>query len=378
MAGPEAFAHRRERLRTVLEEEGIDAILVTNLVNVRYLTGFTGSHAALLVASDQHGGDRATVIATDGRYTTQVAQQAPGLAVEMARSGALRLATLAAERFNGRLAFESGTVTVAQHEQLVGQAAGIELFGTRGIVEELRIVKDAAELASLEAACGVADRALARLIDSGALRPGEPERLVARKLEWLMHEEGAEGIAFETIIAAGAHSAVPHHRPTDSLIERGDLVKMDFGAVVGGYHSDMTRTVVVGARPEPWQQRIHDIVREAQEAGRAAAVEGGLTGDVDGASRAVIAAAGHGDHFVHSTGHGVGLEIHEAPSVARNADGRLLCNTAITVEPGIYLPGRGGVRIEDTVVITAAVAEGMAGGGGPAVLTTTTRELLAI
>ncbi|WP_149360105.1 aminopeptidase P family protein [Lolliginicoccus suaedae] len=378
MAGPEVFAHRRERLRAVLGDEGIDAILVTNLVNVRYLTGFTGSHAALLVASDEQGGDDAAVIATDGRYTTQVAQQAPGLAVEMARSGALRLVALAAERPVGRLGFESSTVTVAQHEQLAGEATGIELVGTRGLVEGLRIVKDATELAALEAACGAADRALSRLIDSGALRPGESERLVARKLEWLMHEEGAEGIAFETIIAAGAHSAVPHHRPTDSLIERGDLVKMDFGAVVGGYHSDMTRTVVVGAQPEPWQQRIHDIVREAQAAGRAAAVEGGLAGEVDGAARAVITAAGHGDHFVHSTGHGVGLEIHEAPSVARNADSRLLCNTAITVEPGIYLPGRGGVRIEDTVIITPAVAEGVTGGGGPAVLTTTTRELLVV
>ncbi|MBD8505292.1 aminopeptidase P family protein [Hoyosella sp. G463] len=378
MAGPETFAQRRERLRSLLADEGVDAILVTNLVNVRYLTGFTGSHAAVLVASDHKGGESATVIATDGRYATQVREQSPGVAVEMARSGALRLAALAAERLSGRLAFESSTVTVAQHELLVGEASGIDLVGTRGLVEGLRIVKDATEIAALEAACGAADRALARLLESGALRPGESERRVARKLEWLMHEEGAEGIAFETIVASGASSAVPHHRPTDALIERGDLVKMDFGAEVGGYHSDMTRTVVVGAPPEPWQRRIHDIVREAQHAGREASVEGALAGDIDGAARAVITAAGHGDDFVHSTGHGVGLEIHEAPSVARNADSRLLCNTAITVEPGIYLPGRGGVRIEDTVIITPAVAEGVTGGGGPAVLTTTTRELLVI
>jgi Xaa-Pro aminopeptidase len=198
---------------------------------------------------------------------------------------------------------------------------------------------------------------------------GRTERDVAHELEHRMHVHGAEGPAFATIVAGGPHSAIPHHRPTDRPLERGDLLKIDFGSRVGGYHSDMTRTVVVGAPPSPWQQEIHDLVAAAQRAGRDALAPGAAAVDVDAAARAVIEQGGHGPEFPHGLGHGVGLQIHERPMMGPTADGRLDCRMPVTVEPGVYLPGRGGVRIEDTLIV---------GHGGPLLLTTTTRELLVL
>lgn len=363
------YAARRGLLRNLLVENEIDGLLVTDLVNIRYLTGFTGSNAALLVHSwDTPGAEDRTVIATDGRYDTQVAAQVPDLRAEIARAVTRRVAELAGEWKFGRLGYESHIVTVDQHRALLELATGLEFVATPGLVEQLRMVKDDYEVERLRAACAVGDEALAALLGNGALRPGRTERQVARDLEWAMFERGAAGIAFETIVAAGANSAIPHHRPTDAVLATGDFVKMDFGAVVDGYHSDMTRTFVLGT-PASWQREVYDLVYAAQRAGREALRPGIPCADVDAAAREVIAAAGHGPLFVHGLGHGVGLRIHEAPGIAKTGTGTLQSGVAVTVEPGVYFPGRGGVRIEDTLVVRE---------GGPDLLTNTSKDLTVV
>lgn len=363
------YAARRGLLRNLLVENEIDGLLVTDLVNIRYLTGFTGSNAALLVHSwDTAEAEERTVIATDGRYDTQVAEQVPDLRAEIARAVARRVVELAGEWQFGRLGFESHIVTVDQHRGLVELGCGLDFVATPGLIEQLRMVKDDYEVDLLRAACAVGDEALAALLETGKLRPGRTERQVARDLEWAMFERGAAGIAFETIVAAGSNSAIPHHRPTDAVLTTGDFVKIDFGAVVGGYHSDMTRTFVLGS-PADWQREVYDLVHAAQRAGREALRPGIPCADVDAAARDVITAAGHGSQFVHGLGHGVGLRIHEAPGIAKTGTGTLLSGVAVTVEPGVYFPGRGGVRIEDTLVVRE---------GGPELLTNTSKDLTVV
>ncbi|AYF74412.1 aminopeptidase P family protein [Nocardia yunnanensis] len=360
-------ALRRANLRNLLVENRIDALLVTDLINIRYLTGFTGSNAALLVYAWDSSEDR-TIICTDGRYITQVGVQVPDLRAEINRASARRVIEIAGEWQTGRVGFEGHIMTVEQHRGLSALATGLELVAVSGLVEQLRMVKDAYEVGRLAAACAAADAALATLLERGGIRPGRTERQVARELEWLMFEHGAEAISFETIVAAGANSAVPHHRPTEAVLATGDFVKLDFGAVVGGYHSDMTRTLVLGP-PSDWQREIYDLVHAAQQAGREALAPGVSTKAVDAASREVIEAAGHGELFVHGLGHGVGLQIHEAPGIAKTGTGTLLDGVAVTVEPGVYFPGRGGVRIEDTLVVRK---------GGPELLTRTSKDLTVV
>jgi Xaa-Pro aminopeptidase len=209
---------------------------------------------------------------------------------------------------------------------------GAELVRASGVVEALRETKDAGEIALLRAACAAADAALADLVGNGGLRPGRTERAVARELESLMVDHGADGRAFETIVAAGANSAVPHHRPTEAVLGRGDFVKIDFGALLGGYHSDMTRTFVLGQATD-WQREIYGVVLTAQQAGREALEVGAGLCDVDDAARQVIVDAGYGEHFGHGLGHGVGLQIHEAPGINSAAAGTLRAGSVVTVEP---------------------------------------------
>jgi Xaa-Pro dipeptidase len=267
-----------------------------------------------------------------------------------------------------RLGFESAQVTVDVHAALLEVAEDCSLVRAPDLVQSLRVVKDDDELAALRRACAVADSALAALIAAGGIRPGRTEREVCDDLERRMREHGADGPSFETIVAAGPNSAIPHHRPTGAVLSSGDLVKLDFGALCDGYHSDMTRTFVLGA-PADWQRELYDLVAEAQAAGRAAlGVDVELAG-VDAASRDVINAAGRGEEFCHGLGHGVGLQIHEAPALAATAVGRLAVGMTVTVEPGVYLAGRGGVRIEDTLVVRPHGAE---------LLTLTDRELLVL
>jgi Xaa-Pro aminopeptidase len=361
-----SHATRRAALRGLLRAADVEALLVTDLINVRYLTGFTGSNASLLLHVD---GDRASRFCTDGRYATQSASEVPDLEPLIERAGPVALARASSGLGVTRLGFESDAVTVDAHTALV-EAAGVAVVLHRvpGLVARLRLVKDAAEIAALRVACAAADAALADLLAADGLRPGRSERDVAYDLETRMREHGATGPSFDTIVAAGPHSAVPHHRPTDTTMRRGDLVKMDFGALVGGYHSDMTRTVVLG-RAAGWQRELHALVAEAQDAGRAALVPGTPVVDVDAAARDVVADAGRADEFVHGLGHGVGLQIHEAPLLGPTGTGDLQAGMVVTVEPGVYLAGRGGVRIEDTLVVRD---------GGPELLTSAPRELVEV
>ncbi len=346
-------------------------MLVTDLINVRYLSGFTGSAAALLIFAD----DRAPVLATDGRYRTQAAQQAPDLEVAIERACGRYLAGRAAAAGVGRLGFESHVVTVDAYDGLAAQAGRAELARNSGAVEALRETKDAGEVALLRLACEAADAALADLVERGGLRPGRTEREVGRELEALMLDHGADGVSFETIVAAGAHSAIPHHRPTEAVLAVGDFVKIDFGALVGGYHSDMTRTFILGSAAD-WQLELYQLVADAQQAGRAALHAGASLRELDAAARQVIADAGHGDRFGHGLGHGVGLQIHEAPGINASAAGTLLAGSVVTVEPGVYLPERGGVRIEDTLVVPTEKSERP--GQAPELLTRFPKELAIV
>lgn len=360
------YAARRARLRAGLPALGVRAVLVTDLTNVAYLCGFTGSAGGLLVSADP---DIADVLATDDRYISEAAERAPGLEYLRSRNPAVDLAERAAGQAidaPAALAVEEHAMTVAAHRALAGRVSSLQLLDDDHAVERLRVVKDEAEIDALRTACRVSVAALAEVL--AEIRVGMTEREIAIRLERRMVDLGAEVPAFDTIVAAGPNSAVPHHAPGGRQITSGDLLKIDFGARVAGYHADCTRTVVVG-EPALWQVELHALVAEAQQAGRDALAVGVSAEHVDQAARRVIAEAGHAEHFGHGLGHGVGLEIHEAPFLTAQPTALLQENTALTIEPGVYLPGRGGVRIEDTVLLAA---------DGVQVLTDAPYELLRV
>jgi Xaa-Pro aminopeptidase len=362
---PPDVAGRLGRLRPRLADAGCEALLVTHLVNVRYLTGFTGSAGLLLVLPD------ALLLTTDGRYRDQAAEQLTASGVEARIEvrptvAAQHEALAGAAAGVARLGLEAHSVTWAQQRRLASDVSPrSELVATEGLVEELRRVKDAGEVARMAEAARIADEALA------AVRPllsqGVTEREVALGLDYEMRRLGADGSSFETIVASGPNGAKPHARPTDRRVEPGELVVIDFGAVVDGYCSDMTRTVSVGEPAGEVERRMVDVVAASQRAGVAAVAAGVRGSEVDQTCRAVIADAGWGDAFIHGTGHGVGLEIHEAPRVASTSTDVLAAGHVVTVEPGVYLAEHGGVRIEDTVVVTD---------DGCRVLTNAPKELL--
>jgi Xaa-Pro aminopeptidase len=344
---------RLGRLLPALEAAGCAGLLVSQLTNVRYLSGFTGSAGLLLIV------DGTAVLITDGRYEEQAVAQveASGAQVEVVigRTQAEQR-TLLSGRAEGveRLGLEADHVTWADQRRYAEWLPDVELLPTAGMVEALRAVKDAAELARIEAACAIADAALAEVV--AHLEHGPTEIAFGLALDGAMRERGADDVSFETIVASGPNGSKPHHRPGDRAIGTGDLVVIDFGALVDGYHSDMTRTIAVGglAALDATQRRMLEVVTEAQAAGVAAVHAGASTRAVDTACRDVITEAGWGEAFVHGTGHGVGLDIHEDPRVSWAADATLADGHVVTVEPGVYLPGHGGVRIEDTVVVTEA------------------------
>jgi Xaa-Pro aminopeptidase len=328
--------------------DGIDALLVTRLVNVRYLTGFTGSAAMLLVRPD------GATFVTDGRYRDQSADQlaAAGVTADIAiglTQAAQRDALAAAASGVARLGLEADGVTWAQQRTFAGWFPEAELVPTEGVIDGLRMVKEPGEVDRIRAACAIADDALGEMLPR--LRDRPTEREFALALEFAMRERGASGVSFDPIVAAGPNAALPHARPSDRRVEPGELVVIDFGCVVDGYCSDMTRTVSVG-EPSPEARRIWETVLSAQRIGCEAVAGGTECAAVDRATRDVIADAGWADAFVHGTGHGVGLEIHESPRVASTSTGTLEPGHVVTVEPGVYLPGIGGVRIEDTLVVT--------------------------
>ena len=344
-------ASRIERLAAAVSERQVDALLISAPLDVRYATGYTGSNGMALVGAGEEG---ARLFLTDFRYEAQSAEQlAPWWQREIVAQDLLEGvgASLTGLAGSGRLGFDANHLTVARHarlRELVPDAW--ELVSVPGAVEGLREVKDAGELASIRAAAAVVDEVLEWIAGRGLA--GRTERAVAIELEHEMRLRGAEGPSFPSIVAAGAHGALPHAEPRDEPIPRDTLVTIDLGAVVDGYCSDCTRTFATGP-PSPEAREVYELVLEAQQAALEA-VAAGVTGrEADAVARDIISAAGHGEHFGHSLGHGVGLDIHEGPRLSRlSGDRPLVAGNVVTVEPGVYLPGRLGVRIEDLVVVT--------------------------
>jgi len=342
-------ASRAAGARDAVAAAGCDALLVTRLVNIRWLTGFTGSAALLLVLPDE------LVFTTDGRYGEQSERQLAAAGVEARRTVAgaegQKQAVLAAAAGLEKLGLEAEAVTWGQHRRYDADwFPDAELVATDALVDRLRQTKDAGEVARIEAACAVADAALASVRHRLLEQPTEAE--FGLELDTAMRRLGADGTSFETIIAAGPNGAMPHHRPGTRRIVEGDLVVIDFGCIVDGYCSDMTRTLMVG-EPTATQARMLEVVAASQQAGVEAVAAGVDVAAVDKACRDIIDEAGWGEAFSHSTGHGVGLEIHEDPRVAATGAATLAPGAVVTVEPGVYLPEHGGVRIEDTVVVTS-------------------------
>jgi Xaa-Pro aminopeptidase len=354
---PLQVAGRLDRLRERLGEHGVDALIVTNLANVRYLSGFTGSAGVVLVT------ENGALLTTDGRYRTQSAEQVEGAGLAdrldiaigngEGQRDALRAAVVAvgATRVGLEAEHVSWAASRRWRDLLEGAADGVPVTGA---VEALREVKDSGELYRMARAAAIADGALAEVLPMLADAANAPvsEAEFALALDTAMRRGGAEDRAFDTIIAVGPNSAKPHHRPTSTAITPGHAMVVDFGAIFEGYRSDMTRTFWIGGEPTGEMARVFDVVRASQAAGVAAVRSGIGARDVDSVCRDVITAAGWADRFEHGTGHGVGLDIHEAPTVSQQGTAILAPGVVVTVEPGVYLPGLGGVRIEDTLVVT--------------------------
>ena len=358
-----AFAARRDRLRERMAVAGCEAMLIADLTDVLYFSGFSGSNGALLITMDDQ------VLATDGRYEQQASRQCPDVSLRITRQLVDVLLAAGGEKGLATVGFDPATVVVSTWRGAgddgspAFEPVDIDLGG-------MRKIKDDGELQSVRRACEISVTALEMLLtDIGV---GMTELEVARLLELNMGRLGAQDRSFETIVATGPNSAVPHHEPTERTLAAGDLLKIDFGAMYDGYHADCTRTFVVASQPQDWQAEIHAIVAQAQQAGMDALAPG-LTGQqVDAQARAVVEAAGYADNFVHGLGHGVGLQIHEPPFLgptATNTVNTVEAQVPLTVEPGIYLPGRGGVRIEDTLIVGQADSE---------ILTTFPRDLSTI
>ena len=342
--------------------ETVDGLLILQPENRRWVSGFTGTSGVVVV-----GRQGQPVFLTDFRYTQQAGQQCQGY--EIVRHGQEMAADIKAvlERLQiRRLGFEKNFITVAQHAKWTSEMEGIELVPLEDILLDLRAVKDEEELELLAQAAAIADKAFAHIL--GFLKPGISERRVALELERHMQDLGAAGTSFETIVASGVRSSMPHGVASEKLLEKNDFITMDFGCVYKGYCSDMTRTVVMG-KANPRQKEIYAIVLEAQLAG-VQGIRAGISGqEADSLARDIIAAKGYGEQFGHGLGHGVGLAIHESPRAGITSEDILVVNNIVTIEPGIYLPDWGGVRIEDMVVVQE---------GGCRNLTASPKELIEL
>jgi Xaa-Pro aminopeptidase len=357
------YRRRQKQLVESLAQHKVDALLVTHPPNVRYLCGFTGSAAALLV------GSVGQLFFTDGRYTQQAKEEVKGARVVITRTTPVTAAAQWLQKHAARqvLGIEAEHVSMAIRAGLVRSVPrGTKLRGVSNIVERLRVIKDADEIDRIRAAVMLASRLFDDVVK--VVRPGVYESDVAAELEYAARKAGAEEMSFPTIVAAGTRSALPHGRASRHRIPQRGFVVFDFGVILGGYCSDMTRTLYVG-RPSEQARRMYDAVRQAQQAGVEAVRAGVSAGEVDRAARSVLRRGGWSRYFTHSTGHGVGLEIHEAPRLAAGQRELLSAGMVVTVEPGAYVPEQGGVRIEDMVVV---------GAQGPEVLTPTSKDLIAI
>ena len=351
--GAEQDSSRGQRLAGELVELELDALLVQTLIDVRYLTGFTGSHGLALMVSDPAGAKLGPHrFITDFRYETQSAEQVPDVFERAIVSGdPFEALASALESQTGRLGFEEASVTVKEHRRLVELLGpGWQLVPCAGVVQRLRAVKDPGEIARIRAATELADDALRTVLEGGLV--GRSERDVAIELELTMRRLGAHAPSFPSIVAAGAHAALPHAEPRDQAIPRDVLVTIDWGALHEGYCSDCTRTYATGEAISAHAREIYELVLRAEEQGLAAVKAGPSGKEVDALARELIEQAGHGEHFGHGLGHGVGMEVHEGPRLSRTAtDEPLRAGNVVTVEPGVYLPGELGVRIEDLVVV---------------------------
>jgi Xaa-Pro aminopeptidase len=341
---PERRAERQAALRTALGAEGLDGLLVTHLPNIRYLTGFTGSAALLLVRSD------ATVLISDFRYAAQAPAEVGSVAaVEIdQRSVWERLARVLAAHPTGRLGIEAQSLTVRDAERVSGLTRG-PVVPTVDLVEGLRAVKSPEEVAAIRAAACLAQEALADVLPG--IRPGQTEVEVGAALEGALRRRGSEWHPFPTIVASGPRSALPHARTSERTVAVGELLLLDFGAQVDGYCADLTRTFVVGARADDRQRTVHELVQTAQRRAIEHLRPGMPAREGDALARDVIATRGFGEAFGHSLGHGLGLEVHEAPRLAPTSDAPLPPHAVVTVEPGVYFPGWGGIRLEDDVYL---------------------------
>jgi Xaa-Pro aminopeptidase len=339
-----AYTRRLARLQARLGKQQLDSLLVTSPFDWYYLTGFTGEAGVLLVES--HG----CTLVTDGRFTVQAKDEAPGLKVELQREGLYRTCGELLKRRKRRgVGFDAGQLTVAQLASLKRATGGaVRLLDAGGMVRSLRTVKEPAELAAMRKAAALADQVVQAAVD--LLKPGVRELEIAAEIEHHMRRGGASGPAFESIVAFGDRAALPHARPTAKRLKKGQLVVLDLGAILNRYCSDITRTVFVGKAPAKVRRWYHAVL-EAQAAAIDAAAVGRTCGDVDAAARGVLAQHRLDQYFVHSTGHGIGLEVHEDPRVAKGQKTLLASGNVVTIEPGVYVPGVGGIRIEDDVVV---------------------------
>lgn len=341
---------RRERLWSQLEARKIPALLLTNLTHIFYLAGFRGSAGVALVAPDRN------ILWVDARYTLQAREQARGFEVREARGNLLKAAAGWVRRKGlRRVGYEDSSLTAREFlflKQEAGQKVRWVPAGT--LVEDLRVVKDAVEIEWIRKACALTVEVFEAV--RGKIQPGIRERDLAAEIEYRMKRKGADGFAFETIVASGARSAWPHAHPSAKSLEKGDLVIIDLGAILAGYAADMTRTLYLG-KPGLRVRRLYTAVRDAQQAAVAMSRVGRSAGEVDRVAREVLRRKKLESYFTHSTGHGVGLEIHEKPRLGRGGKTRLEEGCVVTVEPGVYLEGLGGIRLEDTVLVTAGTPQ---------------------
>lgn len=333
---------RVERLRARMKERRIKAVLVTGRENVRYLSGFTGSAGSLIVT------DRRLVLVTDFRYQVQARMEAVGASLYIQKKDWASAITDAARHIGAdRLWYNEASMTVDSAKRL--RRAGLALKGTTDIIGDLRQYKDDVEIRCIRKAISRAEEAFREL--RRYIRPGVSERDLGLRLEYLIRDKGSRRVAFDIIVASGMNSAMPHASVTERIIRNGDLVTIDFGAEADGYFCDITRTVCIG-RPTRMQREIHEVVLKAQEAAINAIRPGIACRDLDSAARNIINKAGYGRRFGHSTGHGVGLMVHEGPAISQLSTANAAEGMVFTIEPGVYIPGWGGIRIEDMVLVT--------------------------
>ncbi len=337
------MTNRVDKLREKMKAEGIASFLITSPYNLRYLTGFTGTTGVALIGLEE------AFFITDFRYTEQAAKQCVGYEIVKNVGPILEVvADLVESKTIENLAFEESFVAFRQYVELE-TLLEVDLIPVSGMIEELREIKDESEIAIVEKACEIADKAFSHILTY--IKPGMTEIQVANELDFYMRSLGASGVSFETIVASGLRSAMPHGVASDKVIEQGDMITIDFGCYYNGYVSDMTRTISLG-EPSDKLREIYEIVKEAQQRVLDAAKPGMSGIELDAIARDYIASKGYGEAFGHSTGHGIGLEIHEGPNVSKLAEKAFVPGNIITNEPGIYLPGIGGVRIEDDMLVT--------------------------